>query len=109
MNADTTNTVAAGRKIAIEMLREAYALLWDARNQTAIDASNRARGRPQDNYVAKHLAAVDGKPHAAAGLASVLSDLLASGGFPDVVCYEESDRRLRRRERRDASEGASHE
>ena len=98
------NTEAAGRKIAIELLREARAYIDGHKdgNQASIEARYRTRGSLQDNFIAKHLAAVDGRPRAAAGLASVLSDALSGGGLTDVVVYEMADRQLRRRERRGA-------
>ena len=96
------NTEAAGRKIAIELLREgrAYQDVHHCDSGACIEARYRKRGQPQDNFVAKFLALVDGKPRAAAGLASVLSDLISEGCGADLVVYERADRQLLRRERR---------
>ena len=96
------DTEAAGRKIAIELLREgrAYQDVHDYDSGACIEARYRKRGQPQDNFVAKFLALVDGKPLAAAGLASVLSDLISEGCGADLVVYERADRQIIRRERR---------
>ena len=96
-----TNTTTSGRKLAIDMLREAYSYhdqhADDPIDRTSIEARFR-RGQPQDNYIAKYLVAVADKPKAAEGLASVLSDMLASGSIVDPVVYVRADRQLRRRE-----------
>lgn len=98
------DTEAAGRKIAIELLREARAYIDGHKDDSgsSIEAKYRKRGQPQDNFAAKFLAMIDGKPRAAAGLASVLSDVLSMDGTTDLVVYEQADRQLRRRERRGA-------
>ncbi len=103
MSDHTQDTEAAGRQLAIELLREAYAV-EDSEHEGdwCIEARHRKPGQPQFNFVAKYLEAVDGKPCAAAGLASVLSDTLGGGGRVDVEVYERADLELRGGERASA-------
>lgn len=96
------DTLTAGRKLAIELLREARACneAGEFKSSWCIEARYRKPGQPQQNIAARFLAALDGKPRAAEGFASVLTDVLSSGGSPEVLVYLGADRQLRARERR---------